>query len=139
MIEYLGFFFGLLGLILSVRATLRGDRLERQSTDDQKQITDLYANLRFLESHLITHAPFWSALQKELAIDLHRPDVAKAELDTLMVRLVTLTITPAGRLRLEELLAEQIANPEATEDERDKADILLRIMPLVIKETAHHS
>jgi hypothetical protein len=79
-------------------------------------------------------SPLWARVQAELSSDLHHDDPKYKEADCLIEELAALTITPKGRRRLKELLAQRVVDPDVPELERKKAKALIAVMDLVLME-----
>src|SRR3972149_10959349 len=71
----------------------------RQKDDDL--IRKLVADMALMQMQI---SPFWAAVQSKIADDLHHPSPQFAEMDSLLVKLSALVITPVERDRLEYLL-----------------------------------
>jgi len=77
----------------------------------------------------------WAALQVELAETLHHPHPESQELDRLLEKLATFTVTGLStisdrdRIRLTSLLREKVDDQNQTKEERIRAEFLLFAMP----------
>jgi len=84
--------------------------------------------------HKWNNAPFWQSFQTIMAKALHHPHPESQELDHLLERLESLDIDDNGTERLELLLREKIADEKQSIEERNQAELLLIVMPMVVKE-----
>lgn len=77
----------------------------------------------------------WAALQSELAETLHHPHPESREMDKLLEKLATFTVTGLSeiseedRARLTVLLREKVDDPNQRKEERIRAEFLLFAMP----------
>lgn len=95
------------------------------------------------ERRLVRQSPLWSAwseLQRELADTLHHPHPESREMDKLLEKLETFTvsgislISPVDRSRLIELLREKVDDPKQEKSEKLRAEFLLLAMPRAERE-----
>lgn len=110
---------GIIGLILR---SMKENRDRWAATD--KAITQLQVQI----------SPFWAGIQVKLADSLHHPGAGHEELDALLEKLLALTLAPADTRRLTERLT--VIKDRGPTDEAEKADTLLRVMPMVLREAA---
>ena len=80
--------------------------------------------------------PLWATLQKQVADALHHPHSKDKETDGLLEKLEALTLTQEERGRLEVLLKTKTTNPEESDQEKKRADLLLFLMPRAVQEEA---
>lgn len=82
----------------------------------------------------------WAALQTELAETLHHPHPESQEMDKLLEKLETFTLSGVSsinendRNRLTVLLREKIDDPKQKKEERLRAEFLLMAMPRAKKK-----
>lgn len=120
----------ILGCLVPIGLAILG-MLWQLVREKSKERREMERRLTTLETQM---TPFWATLQTKLADALHHPHPESKESDRLLERLEKLTITPEERARLRVLLAEVIANPNVSVEEKAKAQLLLVAMPLVIAE-----
>ena len=89
---------------------------------------------------LLAATPFfatWSKVQEELVDKLHHPHIEAQETDGLLEKLEQLTtagvssISVVDRKRLNVLLHERMSDPNQTESERTRAELLIFVMKRV--------
>jgi hypothetical protein len=97
------------------------------------------------QRNMLATSPFftsWVRLQSELADTLHHPHPEAQEMDSLLEELEKVTtfgvstITTEDRTRLTALLRERMDDPNQTESERTRAELLLFAMRRVQQEAA---
>lgn len=81
-------------------------------------------------------SPLWAKVQAQIAADLHQPHPRYAEMDKLLEKLEALTISDEERGRLKELLLERSkdAHPDISEEQREKAKLMIVVMDMVLIE-----
>lgn len=81
-------------------------------------------------------SPLWAQIQSRIAADLHHPHPRYLEMDTLLEKLETLTITEVERKRLAILLLERSTDTHAdiTDMQRKEAKLMKQIMEIVVLE-----
>jgi hypothetical protein len=81
-------------------------------------------------------SPFWAQVQARMSVDLHHPNPQYHEMDELLEKLESLTITIKERERLKTLLIDRSLdmNKEITQDQRMKAKLMIQVMDFVVTE-----
>jgi hypothetical protein len=81
-------------------------------------------------------SPLWAQIQTRIAADLHHPHPRYFEMDKLLEKLESLTISPQERLRLEALLLERASDmhEDITEVQRKEAKLMSQVMHIVVLE-----
>ncbi len=92
----------------------------------------IQGRLTILETQV---TPLWSSLQKEVADALHHPHPESQEMDKLLEKLEALVITAEERSQLEKLLHRISRDTLQSEGERRRAELLLFLMPRVVRES----
>lgn len=94
---------------------------------------ELFTKISRLEENLRTASvPLWSAVQKQIVRDLHQPHMRYLEMDTLLEKLESMTISPTERDRLKVLLEER--SIDMTEDVTMDQRISAKMMSLVMEK-----
>jgi hypothetical protein len=83
-------------------------------------------------------SPLWARVQRQISSDLHHPHPRYQEMDVLLEHLESLTITKEERVRLNQLLLERSTDmhEDITEDQRQKAKLMIEVMKLTLRETS---
>jgi hypothetical protein len=81
-------------------------------------------------------SPMWATVQARMSSDLHHPHPRYLEMDVLLEKLEALTITPAERDRLKELLVVRSVDihKDITDSQRKSAVAMIPLMDLVVLE-----
>jgi hypothetical protein len=81
-------------------------------------------------------SPLWAQVQSRIALDLHHPHPRYFEMDTLLEKLESLTITPDERERLDLLLHQRSTDmsPDISEIQRTEAKAMTQVMRIVVLE-----
>lgn len=85
-----------------------------------------------MKKHLVSMPPFWKTFQTKVVSKLHHPHPESKELDNLMEKLESLTLSVEEKCRLKVMLQKITEDPKS--DERDLAQLLLIAMPRVSRE-----
>jgi len=114
------------------RALTKADEASRQNAQEIQKLRDAVTELQTKVS------PLWASVQQRISNDLHHPDVKFHEMDGLLEKLESLTISNGERHRLKELLDARSVDmdPLVTQSQRDSAKIMAIVMEKVVKETA---
>lgn len=99
------------------------------------RVLDLQLEVRQLTTQI---SPLWARVQAQIAADLHQPHPRYAEMDKLLEKLEGLVITIDERSRLKVLLIarSQDMHVDITQDQREKAALMIMVMDAVLKERA---
>lgn len=80
--------------------------------------------------------PFWAVLQRHVSNALHHPHPESQVLDRLIEKLESLEITDEETRELEDLLKAKVEDVNEADNERERASLLLFVMPRALKERA---
>lgn len=98
----------------------------------------VYSRLRGMEKSIAVLqtqvSPFWQSIQTKVADALHQPDIQHADTDRLLEKLEDGTLHPEEQGKLERKLQTMVTTSPT--DVAEKAQVLLTVMPLVVKERA---
>jgi hypothetical protein len=99
------------------------------------QMTDLRLEVRELKTQV---SPLWAKVQAQISSDLHHPHPRYLEMDKLLEKLESLKITNLERVRLKVLLFERSTDmhEDITNDQREKALLMIKVMDMVLVEAA---
>ena len=86
-------------------------------------------------------SPLWAQVQARISADLHHPHPRYLEMDSLLEKLDSLTISSVERSRLKVLLQERSTDmhEEINNQQRAEAKLLIGIMDLVLDEAKEES
>jgi len=125
-------FSATLGLVYTLYVQAKKDRKEAEDAllvwkqDIDKQLTVLNTQV----------TPLWATVQAKLTADLHHPHPRYLQMDKLLEKLDTLTISDDERIVLKELLVKRSVDTheDITEGQRESALLLLGVMKKVLTE-----
>jgi hypothetical protein len=99
------------------------------------QMMELRLEVREIKTQV---SPLWAKVQAQIASDLHHPHPRYIEMDGLLEKLELLKITNEERARLKILLLERSTDmhEDITNDQREKALLMIKVMEMVLVEAA---
>jgi|ERR1700738_2909797 len=114
--------------------TARTERRKMRELNEEWKIT----MAKRIDEMELKVSPVWASLQSKIIKDLMHPSPQFHEMDVLMHRLESLTITTDERGRLDVLLEERIlsTDPEVTPEEKASARLMKGVMAKVLDEAA---
>jgi len=97
------------------------------------QLVEMRINISELKTQV---SPLWAKVQAQISADLHHPNPRYFEMDKLLEKLEALTISHEERERLKELLLERSLDmhEDITDEQRQKAQLMIQVMALVLME-----
>lgn len=116
-----GLFLAFVGLFISFVRSVKSD------------IAKLRVDVKEVQTKV---APFWARVQQQMSADLHHPHPRYLEMDGLLEKLESLTITEDERLRLKQLLIERERDfhDDISTDQRKTASAMAIIMDMTVSE-----
>lgn len=111
----------------------KSDRSAQEAKETEKWRKDVEDRLTKMEFPVAT---LWAKVQRQLAEDLHHPNIAMAEMDDLLEKLEKVEISVSETARLKELLIARSENPNTPKTEQASARIMATVMDKVLEEAA---